>query len=1335
MENLKIRRRLSGSNRDGNQFDLDQAELLDQVGPIVVLGDAGMGKTTLLEDIGQEEECKYVSARQLVRSNDPQNLLGEATCFVIDALDELAVQSEGDAVDAVLRSLEKAGYPKFILSCRVADWRSATSVQALEDSYKRGPQELFLEPIRRKQARALLAGDIGDDRAEAVLTHFERRGLDGLFGNPQTLMLIRSVANYENLPISKAALFDISVKKLWAEHSPYKLGSSLYLQNESDTLDAAGCVFSLLLLTGKRSVSRLPIFEVDEDDLPISEVNLVAVKDNLQAMLPSRLFTSNIDGDPDRFSYTHRSVGEFLAARWLASKADTDRKRRRLLNLFHQYGLVPTNLRGVHAWLTQDTRLANEVIAADPMGIVEYGDTEDFTDEQARILLESLFELRDRDPRYGSEWPYPLRGIPRPSLCPEIKKMILCLSTPVPLRDMLLRSVTGTKVARMLAPTLEKMVLNPEVSYHERHSAGSALVDLPTADLDWARIFTTFHNLADQDSLRLAIELLPSTGLDNLSDLLIAKLIVAYYGLSICVYPRQEKNRIYGILWRIEKLLPCERIEPVLKILSDYLDALTGAGRDPVEDHDIINLVNVLCERILEQGRIEPSWLWPLLSSHGRRNSPYQTGQQSLSDWFQKNVEPRQKFQRFILLEQSSPETVKVRGLNLISTYRGLYPNECDIIELLGHLKPGVEADGNRWKDLVKLCRHDKIHGKLVRNAAAPFATEQDDKEFLERLANPQFTEGPTNQYSLQEIRKDEEQKKGWAEHRTSYLKHIDGLRTGDYSQIIQPANAYLGDFIDIDADVPAHKKIEKWLGPFLQDAAFQGFEAYLTNEKSTPTASEIATLSAEGQRWFAAYIFVAATAERVRNKRPLDDLPDDRLLAVLLEIRFSQVLDHAQMKHVAEVVEKEVKRRPGQWEAYWRLRIEPQLDTQIENVDCLYEFSRCTEFPAMVSVAKEWLGRFPDMAHHAEVILIDCLMAAREFKFLKRYVDERRKCDTDDDARSSNWDAVAFIVDYDAVQEDLFRTRGQSPDFLWCLRSRFGRSNDEDTLTVPISAAQLAWTIKTFRRIYQPKLKTHSKVGASSYDPHASKYIGALIDRLGGLTSVEATEELAALRDAPDDGYTDYLKRTFAEQAQKVVEKKYVPLTAIQVAAVLNDRPPKSIGQLQEVMVEKLTESQRKIRSHSVDWYKDFFKDGNPKDEEACRDTLLKIFGDYPKDVQCEAEGHLADNTRTDIRCTIDQLMLPIEVKGQWHRELWHAADTQLSRLYSTDWRAERKGIYLVFWFGSNVPENKKLQILDEADKQPASAEELRLALIENSTEARQGNIEVFVMDMVRAL
>ena len=116
MAKFNIARRLSGVGSDGKIIELLQTDLLGRLEPVVILGDAGMGKTTLLEEIAENDGYKLVHARRLVRSDDPSILLGDATNFVIDALDELTVQAEGDAVDAGLASLEKAGSPNFILA-------------------------------------------------------------------------------------------------------------------------------------------------------------------------------------------------------------------------------------------------------------------------------------------------------------------------------------------------------------------------------------------------------------------------------------------------------------------------------------------------------------------------------------------------------------------------------------------------------------------------------------------------------------------------------------------------------------------------------------------------------------------------------------------------------------------------------------------------------------------------------------------------------------------------------------------------------------------------------------------------------------------------------------------------------------------------------------------------------------------------------------------------------------------------------------------------------------------------------------------------------------------
>jgi hypothetical protein len=127
-------------------------------------------------------------------------------------------------------------------------------------------------------------------------------------------------------------------------------------------------------------------------------------------------------------------------------------------------------------------------------------------------------------------------------------------------------------------------------------------------------------------------------------------------------------------------------------------------------------------------------------------------------------------------------------------------------------------------------------------------------------------------------------------------------------------------------------------------------------------------------------------------------------------------------------------------------------------------------------------------------------------------------------------------------------------------------------------------------------------------------------------------------------------------------------------------------------------------------------------------------VLGLHPEGVDLLPEGHLADDKRADIIALRPGLRLPIEVKGQWHDELWRAADSQLARLYAADYAAERRGIYLVLWFGQAVKEGKKPRARAVGQRRPQNPEDLRQGLIEASTAARAGHVKVVVLDLSRS-
>ena len=70
---------------------LSQSELLGRPECVVVLGEAGMGKTELMLWLGTQPAYTYVTARKLKNSRGPATPAKDgASAFAIDALDELS---------------------------------------------------------------------------------------------------------------------------------------------------------------------------------------------------------------------------------------------------------------------------------------------------------------------------------------------------------------------------------------------------------------------------------------------------------------------------------------------------------------------------------------------------------------------------------------------------------------------------------------------------------------------------------------------------------------------------------------------------------------------------------------------------------------------------------------------------------------------------------------------------------------------------------------------------------------------------------------------------------------------------------------------------------------------------------------------------------------------------------------------------------------------------------------------------------------------------------------------------------------------------------------------
>jgi hypothetical protein len=1308
MANEIIDRTLWCDSQDG-RLTLTQADLRMRTEPLVVLGEAGMGKTRLLEWLADSQGYAHCTARQLINRPNPTTLLGDAQVLVIDALDEVSARQDGEAVDLVLRQLGVLGYPRFVLSCRVADWRSATGLEAIREQYPDEPLELHLDPLDDRDATAFLSVSLGPEAAREVVDHFNARGLQGLLGNPQTLELIVKVARAGSLPETRHELFERAVDVLRIEHRDAKANSQLA---RDVGLDAAGAASAVLVLTGSEAIVRGSAANTAEGELQLVEVSCLPGGEEINAILGTRLFKS--DGS-DRFGYLHRRIGEFLGARWLAKQADTPRKRKRLLSMFHSYGLVPASLRGIHAWLARDPSLAESVIAADPMGVIEYGDADDLTANQARALIDALELLARDNPHFRGWGTYSVRGIAKPELIEDLRLLITSPAKPFALTLLVLEAVRGTELVADLEGELREIVLDPQAVFAIRSAAAEALVGL-LGGRDWGELARNLHEFGDELSIRLAIELAENVVYQTFSDELIADLLVSY--------ARCESNTV-GVLRGVERDLPESKIEGVLSRLVEVVRML-GRPYERPGDYVLTDVAYCLVTRRIEAGHLCAERLWAWLEPfHGKVGYQHET-RERLATLIRGDDSLRRAVQQFVLFSAAGEHTPWQQAWRLMDRSPGFSPTEADVLILLQLLDP-AELSDERWRDVVQLTQHDSERGAEVRMAARVFAAHSPELlEWVDNLAAPRIHERQLAHAEERRARLETEH----ARHRQYFSGIIDQMRAGDYAAVVDPAKAYLKLFHDVGDGLPAHERVAQWLGDDLADAAHLGFEAFLMQEPPCPAAQDIADSLAQGKFFEAGYIIVAAFAERHRKGRGFDDLSDERLMAGLFELRRSNVDEHAGIEGLKQEVESTVRDR-GIWMDAMRAYHEPQLRARRDHVDGLYLLMRNDDQAAIsTELAAEWLEMFQDLPVVPETELIDRLIRSDWTEELRGIAANR--VNIADKVRQRNWDAIGLMVDFDRVVAQ-FDAASIDPDMLWSLRSHTGGRYSQSS-KFRLNISQLEWFFSRFRLLW-PKVYRPSGTTSGDANPwDASSQLEHWVAQLGNDASDEAAAALRRLLGAPGDGYTEYIQTVVAEQARIQVESRYAPPTLAEINAIACNSMPVSAADLQAFMIDELDVVQAKIRSDDAESWRGFYNDdGVPFAEERCRDHLLGLLRQGADGITLDPEAHVAADKEVDIACSIGTLRMPIEIKGQWHSELWTGADKQLDSLYTTDWRAQGRGIYLVLWFGPQAKKTKQLRGPGKAIKHPQTPSELQEMLTIRSKSAQDGRVVVYVLDITR--
>ena len=362
----------------------------------VLLGEPGAGKTTIFRKEAIACGGEYINIRDFIRDNVDEALQGK-TLF-LDGLDEVRADSGGVSVlTKVAAKLRENKISQFRIACRAADWSGSLDTDQLSRASATAIQTFQLCPLTETDVHEILKKNFELENPRDFIAKASEYRIQELLYNPQTLGLMVSAVQKDGAwPSSRLEVFDKACKIQVGEenktHRDAERRSDKKKFSDNDLLDAAGYLFSAMLLGNKAG------FALDKNaattSFPSFEAYTPPDRSAARAVVNRGLFMSS--GIVEIMIPSHRSIAEFLAAKWLAKQVDKHHfPIRRLCNLILGFDGKPvSDLRGLYAWLaTQSITLRERFLNADPLTVIRYGDVKPMSVALKRKLLSALETL------------------------------------------------------------------------------------------------------------------------------------------------------------------------------------------------------------------------------------------------------------------------------------------------------------------------------------------------------------------------------------------------------------------------------------------------------------------------------------------------------------------------------------------------------------------------------------------------------------------------------------------------------------------------------------------------------------------------------------------------------------------------------------------------------------------------------------------------------------------------------------------------------------------------------------------------------------------------------
>jgi hypothetical protein len=1312
-------------------------ESLRSVPAWVLLGEPGAGKSEAFKSEAQSDNGLRLTIAEFVYSDIDE--AWKDKCLFLDGLDEVRASATTASILVKVKSkLRKLRLPNFRIACRAADWYGQSDLEEIIGASPNGKLPIYtLEPLTAADIKRILEENFNRSDAENFIAQAKDHGINTLLSNPQTLGLTVKALGGQTWPTSRDETYRLACEALVQEENrKHRDRTRFQPVLKGALLEAAGQVFATLLLADKSGVG-LDSSAQDErfptlNDLEPSSPEKAAMT------LDTALFVPCTSND-QRLEPTHRSVAEYLAADWLGKQIDSrGLPLKRVLNLILGFdGKAVAGLRGLYGWLAlKSLKAQHGLIKNDPLTVALYSDPHPMDVEAKKLLLQEIYFQTHANPSVL----WDLRGAENLSALfqEELRDEYLAA-----LLDHKRDDSTQTYVVFILK-VLKQSAAQTQLTKELRGVAAD--------NSRWERVrrYALEAWLASGVTDTQAIEFLDSLNQgkiadpdEELSGILLAKLfpraISASQAMNYLHIPKSKILGMYQHFWAYD--FPKTAPENDLPFVLDQLAQRTDLkSLNWMEFHLSRTLAALVARGVQVHGDKIPdtklfTWLRIGTDEYGeRRHEP--EFHKTITQWLIDRPE-RYKGLLGVCFERNEASPSPLQSLfNDSQVLRGI-PAPADIG--LWHFQ-NIDSTSNEalakehLAEAMRSLWSDQPAPGLSFDMVLQWASDDPIKTgWLEPLLTWEIPEWrKARNHSNQQRQHEQAEIKN--ERSVNLATKLSEIRSGQANAALmgQLAGVWLNRYSDTRGETPLDR-FKTYCDNYVDvyEAAKAGMPACI-KRSDLPSIKEIIDLNLKQQsHWIRAACLLGMELSWAENPSAID-LLDSITLEKMVYFRLTDGTETPPdwflhlVSNMPELVSKVLITYASE-----------SFKAQKEYVDGIYPLASNAAYTKVARLSvPTLLISFPTRNRANQLSQLNSLLRSAlkyEMPELPAIVAKKLKLKSLDPGQRVYFLITGMLIDPKQYEQELWDFVGESWQRIQHISDFLGSRLSDLPMDFTLSANTFGKLIE----IQTPFAEVDWPMGggAVSQAMNLGDHVKGLIGKLTALGTSDSLEEINRLLELTAlDKIKRHLLSSKHEVIQRLRENTFCHPNLATVATILSNKSPISPADLQAIVLDHLDQIAKDIRTSNSDLFRQFWTEGSEnkhKSENSCRDALLAMLRGHlePLGIDSQPEFDYINDKRADIRVSYrNTIIVPIEIKGEWHPELWRAVQSQLIPQYTKQEETDGFGIYLVIWIGGAEQPTAR-----DNGRRPTSPLDLESRLNNHLPKTDQQRIAVRVLNVTR--